>query len=258
MGDATADNHRTLNNTASTIANFRQAVFRTSAAQALFVNASTSANKTSLVRLVNTSGSAGAMTATAYDESGAQLGTSGAILGSMSAYQTRTFSSAELQSLIGFTPASSTAKYAVYFSSDLPAFQVINYTRDVATGALTLSQPQYGDRSATSTGSVTRSAWFVSSSTSSNKTNVLRLLNTSTQDGTLSATLYDENGVLLGYAPSSANATYRLALTANMPSFEVINHTKLPSNGNLYLAQAQTDNREAGVATSTTRNAYIV
>ncbi len=286
MGDATADNHRTLNNTAATIANFRQAVFRASAAQALFVNASTSTNKTSQVRVINTSGSNGTLTATAYDENGNQLGSSGASLGSMSAYQTKTFSSAQIESMIGFTPASSTAKYSVYFSSDLPGFQVVNYTQDVATGALTLSQAQYGDRSATTgTGSVSRSAWFVSSSTSSNKTNVLRILNTSTQSGTLSATLYDEDGNLfgsgntalgsiaphqmisytsaqlesvLGFTPISPTAKYRVVFTATVPSLELINFTKDIATGNLALVQAQVENRPSSSATTSTRNVLLV
>jgi hypothetical protein len=56
--------------------------------QALFVNASTSANKTSVLRVTNTTVSAGALTATAYDEAGAVLGTAGASLGSLAANQT--------------------------------------------------------------------------------------------------------------------------------------------------------------------------
>jgi hypothetical protein len=43
--------------------------------QALFMSASTSANKTSVVRVTNTSNAAGELTATAYDEAGNTLGT---------------------------------------------------------------------------------------------------------------------------------------------------------------------------------------
>jgi hypothetical protein len=253
------------------------------AAQALFVHASTSANKTSVIRIVNTGGSAGMLGASAYDELGTALGSAG--LGAIAANQTLTFSSANLEQQLNFVPAAPTAKYAVYFDAALPSFQLINYTRDNATGALTLSQAQYVDRSASAAASVTRSAWFVSSSTSSNKTNVLRLINTSTQSGALSATLFDEDGnqfgagntalgtinarqmvsytsaqleSALGLTPISPTAKYRVVFSATVPSLELINFTKDIATGNLALVQAQTDDRPSSSATTSMRNVLLV
>ncbi len=258
----------------------------TARVQALFVNASTSTNKTSVVRLINTTGSSGTLTATAYDENGNQLGTAGASLGSIAANQSVTFTSANLETLLGFTPSAPTAKYSIYFTATLAGLQLINSTKDIATGALTLSQAQYGDRSTGATASsVTRTAWFISSSTSANKTNVLRLINTSGQSGSLSASLYDEDGYFftqgsvplgtinahqmlsytsaqieaaLGFSPISPTAKYRVIFTANVPSMELINFTKDIATGNLALVQGQIDDRPSSTATSSTRNVLLV
>ncbi len=254
-------------------------------AQALFVNASTSTNKTSVVRIINTSGSTGGLIALAYNESGQVVGTVNASLGTIGANQTRTFSSAELESAIGFTPSSPTAKYLIYFGTSAASFQIINYTKDIATGALTLSQSLYTDRSNSVATSVTRSAWFMSASTSTNKSNVLRILNTSSQNGSLSASLYDENGNLIGagntslgtiaahqmlsytsaqleaamgYSPPSPTGKYRVVFTANLPSMELINFTKDLATGNLALVQAQVDDRPASSAMSSVRNVLLV
>jgi hypothetical protein len=112
----------------------------------------------------------------------------------------------------------------------------------------------------------------------------MRIVNPNATVASLTASVYDEagnalvtNGTLgtvganqilaltsrqieaaLHYAPTSSSARYRMVIAANVPSFEVINDAKDAVNGNLYLAQAQTDNRAAGSASSTTRNAYIV
>ncbi len=255
-------------------------------AQALFVNASTSTNKTSVLRVINPTASAGTISATAFDESGNLLGSANATLGTIAANQTLTFSSAALEQLLGFTPGAPTAKYAVYLYSGLPALQLINYTSDIASGALTLSQSLHTDRSsAASAASVTRTAWFLSSSTSTNKTNVLRLINTSSQSGTLTASLYDENGLLfgsgnmvlgtiaarqmlsytsaqlesaLGYTPLSPTAKYRVVFNATLPSLELINFTKDIASGNLALVQAQIDDRPASAAASSSRMVLLV
>ncbi len=252
----------------------------------LFLNASTGTNKTSVVRLTNLTGNADTVTATAYSEAGTQLGTAGASLGPIAANQTVTFTSAQLESTIGFVPGATTAKYSVSFTLGASDFQMINYTRDVATGALTLAQSLTSDRSSGAAGtSVTRSAWFVSSSTSANKTNVLRILNTSSQSGSLSATLYDEDGNLfgsgsttlgtiaahqmltytsadlesaMGFTPVSSTAKYRVAFTANLPSMELINFTKDVATGNLALVQAQVDDRAASTSSTSSRNVLVV
>ncbi len=254
--------------------------------QALFVNASTSTNKTSVLRVINTGSSAGTLTATAFDENGRLLGTANASLGSIAANQALSFSSANLEALLGFTPSAPTAKYSVYIYSGLASLQLINFTQDIATGAKTLSQAQYTDRSSGATGSsVSRSAWFVSAASSTNKTNVLRILNPGTQSGTLSATLYDEAGIqqgsanialgtiaarqmisytsaqlesALGYVPPSSTAKYRVVFSANLPSLELINFTKDIATGNLALVQAQLENRPGSSASTSTRNVLLV
>ncbi len=253
---------------------------------ALFVNASTSTNKTSVVRIINISANADTVRATAYSEAGVQLGTASAPLGAIAANQTLSFTSAQLESLIGFTPGATTAKYSVYFSLSLADFQMINYTRDIATGALTLSQSLTADRYTNATAaSVSRSAWFLSSSASASKTNVLRIINTSAQSGSLTATLYDENGNLAGsantvlgpiaphamisytsaqletamaFTPASGTAKYRVAFSANLPSMELINFTKDIATGNLALVQAQVDDRPASGAAISARNVLLV
>ncbi|HUW36068.1 MAG TPA: S8 family serine peptidase [Rhodocyclaceae bacterium] len=253
--------------------------------QALFVNASTSPNKTSVLRIVNTTNSPGKITAVAHDESGQLLGTANASLGTIAANGARTFTSAELESLIGFTPTTGTAKYSVDFSAGLAGFELINYTRDNATGELTLAQSLTGDRSSgAAAAGVTRSAWFMSASTSSNKNNVLRIVNTSSQAGSLSATVYDENGnpygranTLLGaikpnqmvtytsaalegavgFVPVSPTSKYRVAFSADLPSMELVNFTRDIATGNLALAQAQLDDRPAATATSSSRNVLL-
>lgn len=254
--------------------------------QALFVNASTSNNKTSVVRIINTTNVPGTVVANAYAESGARLGTTSANLGAIAANQALTFNSAQLESLIGFTPGVGTAKYSINFSANLPSFEVINYTRDSASGNLTLSQTLTSDRSTNAAAaSVTRSAWFMSTSTSSNKTNVLRIVNTSAQSGLLSATVYDEAGNLygnastslgtigalqmksytsaefesaIGFTPGSPTAKYRVVFSANLPSMELINFTKDIATGSLTLVQAQLDDRPAATAAVSSRNVLLV
>jgi YD repeat-containing protein len=259
--------------------------------QALFVNASTSPNKTSLLRVINTSGSSGTLTATAYDEDGKQLGTTSANLGTIYANQMLTFTSAQLESLIGFTPASGTAKYSVYFSGNLSSFEIINYTRDIATGNLTLSQPLTKDRSSSATAaSVQRVAWMMSASNSPNKTNVLRLVNTSSQTGNLYANAYDEAGNVLGsaastntstflntisphqmltytsaqiesalgFVPASPTSKYRVGFSASVPSLELINFTRDNATLNLTLVQAQQEDRPSSSASFSSRNVLVV
>ncbi len=252
-----------------------------STAPALFVNASTSASKTSLIRIINTANSASVVSATAFDEGGNLLGTSNAVLGPILANQTLNFSSADLERLIDFTPGGPTAKYTVYFYADVPALQIINYTRDIATGALTLGQAVNTDRSSTATdASVTRSAWLMHSSASPTKTSVLRLVNTSDQSGTLRATLFDDalggTGTPVAIAPRqmisytsaelesvfgfqpAATDKYRVTFNADLPSLELIDFTKDPGSGILSLAQAQIDDRPASTTANSTRNVLSV
>jgi uncharacterized protein YkvS len=104
-----------------------------------FVNASTSTSKTSVLRLINRSGIAGVITATAYDETGARVGTANASLGNLAINQMMTKTSADLEAAIGYTPASATAKYSIVFSGALPSFEVLNFSKDVASGSVNLS-----------------------------------------------------------------------------------------------------------------------
>lgn len=252
---------------------------------ALFVNASTSLNKTSVVRLINTTGQSGSVFATAYNEAGSVVGAANADLGSITAQQMLSFTSKQLESAIGYTPSSSTAKYRIAFTANLSNFEVINFIKDVATGNLTLGQEQIDNRAASAAASSTRHAYFVNSSSSLNKTSVVRLINTNNQSGMLTATAYNEAGMVvgtanaalgtiaaqqmqaftsaqleaaIGYAPSAGTAKYRIAFSANLSNFEIINFIKDVASGNLALGQAQIDNRAVSAAASSTRNALFV
>jgi murein DD-endopeptidase MepM/ murein hydrolase activator NlpD/GH25 family lysozyme M1 (1,4-beta-N-acetylmuramidase) len=257
----------------------------TSVRNALFVNASTSTNKTSVLRLINRDTHSGGLTATAYDEIGNVLGTAGADLGTLVAQQMSTFTSAQLEAAIGFTPSTPTAKYRVVFTANLPSFDVINFVKDIATGNLTLGQAQTDKQVPSAGSSSIRDALFISASTSANKTSVVRLINLGAAPGTVTATAYSETGIVvgtantplgtlgaqqmltftsgqlesaLGYVAATPTAKYSIVFTATLPSFEVINFVKDIATGNLTLAQAQTYDRGTSSATSTTRNALVI
>lgn len=119
---------------------------------AYFVNASTSAAKTSILRVINTGAATAAFTATAYTvDTGAgdgaavaatQLGTVNSALGTLVPGGALSLTSAQLESKLGFTPSASTSKYRVVISAGTNAIEVLNYTKDTATGAIVLSQSQ--------------------------------------------------------------------------------------------------------------------
>lgn len=119
---------------------------------AYMVNASTSASKTSVVRMVNTGAVSATFTATAYavdDGTGAgaavagtTLGTANAALGTLAAGGSLSLTSAQLESKLGFTPSSGSTKYRVVISAGTNAFKVLNFTRDIASGAIVLTQSQ--------------------------------------------------------------------------------------------------------------------
>lgn len=121
---------------------------------AYFVNASTSTAKTSVVRIVNTGGNSGTIRATAYVvgdgamvggvpvASSTAAGTANATIATLAANESISLTSADLETLLGYTPATAATKYRVVFSAGLADFKVLNYTRDVASGAISLSQAQ--------------------------------------------------------------------------------------------------------------------
>lgn len=121
---------------------------------AYFVNASTSTAKTSIIRIVNTGGNSGTIRATAYVvgdgamvggvpvASSAAAGTANATIATLAPNESISLTSADLETLLGYAPAAATTKYRVVFSAGLAGFKVLNYTRDVATGAIALSQAQ--------------------------------------------------------------------------------------------------------------------
>ncbi len=263
------------------IANFVAIAVR----DAFFVNASSSGNKTSVVRLVNVTGQSAALTATAYDGAGTVVGTANASLGTFAAQQTLAFTSAQLESAIGYTPSAGTAKYRIAFSAKLTNFEVINFTKDVATGNLTLAQAQIGNRAVSTASSSVRNMFIENPSTNLSRTSVARLINTSSQSGQVTATAFSENGDVLGtlnaslgaiapqqvlsftsaqlesalgYFPSSSSARYRLSFGANLPGFELINFIKDTATGNVALAQAQIDDRAASATNPSVRNALYV
>jgi hypothetical protein len=255
------------------------------ARNALIVNASTNSRQTSVLRLTNPFDQSGPLTATTYSETGTVVGSPNASLGTLSAQQTLALTSAQLEAAIGYAPSSPTANYRVVFNSTLPGLELVNFVRDIATGDLTLGQPQIDNRIFADVSTSTRSALFVNASTSSNKTSVLRIINTGDHIGAITAMAYNENGEqagrgsapiatlgaqqmltmtsaqlesAIGYAPASPTAKYRIALTANLPSFELINFVRDNATGNLTLGQTQIDNRPASMATPLTRNALFV
>jgi hypothetical protein len=252
---------------------------------ALFINASSSGNKTSVLRLINLDNQSGALSATAYNEAGVVVGSPGAYLGTLMARQMVTFTSAQLEAAIGYSPAAPTAKYRIVFSAGVSNFELINFVRDIATGNLTLAQAQVDKSHTGAESSSTRDALFVNASTSGNKTSVLRLLNLSDAGETLTATAYNEAGSVvgsanaslgtlaaqqmltftsaqlesaIGYFPASPTAKYRIVFSASGSSLEVLNFVKDIASGNLTLGQAQTYAIGTGSARSSTRNALVV
>jgi hypothetical protein len=117
---------------------------------AYMVNASTSTAKTSVIRLINTGSAAAAFTATAYAvDTGlgdgnpvalTPLGTANSVLGTIAVGGALNLTSAQLESKLGFTPSGGTTKYRVVISAGTNAQQILNYTKDIASGAIVLSQ----------------------------------------------------------------------------------------------------------------------
>jgi len=256
----------------------------TSTRNALFVSASTSGNKTTVLRAINIGNQSGTLTAKAYDEAGNPVGVANASLGAISARQMLAFTSAQLEAAIGYVPVAPTAKYRIVIDSNLPSFELINFIKDIASGNLTLGQNQVDNRPPSSATSSSRSALSVNASSGS-KISVVRLINLSNQSATVTATAYDDAGnligtdnanvgslsaqralsftsaqleSLIGYSPSSSETKYRITFSAALPSFELINFTKDVASGNLTLAQAQVDNIAAGTASSSSRNVLFV
>jgi hypothetical protein len=252
---------------------------------ALFVNASTSDSKTSLIRLTNTGDQSGTLTATAYNEAGNAVGMPNAVLGQIAGQQIRTFSSSQLEAALGFTPSAPTAKYRVAFDAGLKDLELINLIVDSGTGNLGLGQAQTDNRPSDGANFSTRNMLFANASVSGNKTSVVRLINPGDQSGTVYATAYGENGEMLGIgysplgtlgarqmltftsaqleaaigaAPSMSNGKYRVVFSAAIPSFELINFVQDRYTGGLTLGQSQIDNRTAGVTGSSSRNALAV
>jgi hypothetical protein len=252
---------------------------------AFFVNSSSSANKSSVLRVINLDSHSAALNATAYDEAGNIVGTASADFGTIANQQMLTFTSSQLEAVIGYAPSSPVAKYRIVFGANLPSFEIIDFIKDIATGNLTLGQAQIGNRAASTATTSSRNAFFVNPSTGASKTSVVRLINTTAQNGTLTATAYSETGstvgkvnaslgiisaqqmltftsgqleAAIGYIPASSSAKYRVAFNANLPNFEVINFVKDNATGNLTLAQAQIDDRDASSSSSSIRNAFFV
>ncbi len=252
---------------------------------AFFVNASSSANKTSVMRLINLTNQSAAMTATAYDEAGNMVGTPNTSLGTIAAQQMLTFTSAQLESALGYTPSSGTAKYHLVFNANLASFEVLNFVKDVASGNLTLAHAQNGNRVTGTSNTSTRNMLFVNPSTNLSRTSVVRLINPTNQTGVVTATAYSENGEIpgtlnaplgtiapqqmltftsaqlesaLGYIPSSPSAKYHASFNANLQTFELINFIKDVATGNVTLGQVQINDRAVATASSSVRNALYV
>lgn len=120
---------------------------------AYFVNASTSPSKTSVIRILNNGGVTGTIRASAYlvgdgvtgttpNVAGTAVGTANATIGTLATGESLSLTSAQLEALLGYTPATPQTKYRVVFSGGLTDFKVLNYTRDVVGGYITTSQYQ--------------------------------------------------------------------------------------------------------------------
>lgn len=117
---------------------------------AYLINASTSPAKTSVLRVINTGVVAAEFTATAYEVdvgmldgtpvTGAQLGTANSSLGTVVPGGSLSLTSAQLEAALGFTPSASGSKYRLVISAGTNDMVVLNYTKDVATGAIVLAQ----------------------------------------------------------------------------------------------------------------------
>ena len=77
----------------------------------------------------------------AFDDSGTMVA-SNVLVGTLGANQMLTFTSAQLESLMGYTPPTTSSKWRVAISANPTNFEVINYAKDVLTGILVLAQPQ--------------------------------------------------------------------------------------------------------------------
>jgi len=113
---------------------------------AYMVNSSASTNKTTILRIVNTGTTAGTIWGTAYNEAGTQIGTVNGVLGTaVASGQMLTLTSADIETALALTGSAApaaTAKYRVVISGAVAGMETLNYTRDVATGNLALSQSQ--------------------------------------------------------------------------------------------------------------------
>jgi len=110
---------------------------------AYFINASNSTSKTSVIRIINTAGyDSTVLTGTAYAEDGTVLGTAGASLGTVKKNGMLTLTSADIESKLGITGLTPTAKYRLVISSDMTSFKVINFSKDVASGSVNIAQQQ--------------------------------------------------------------------------------------------------------------------
>ncbi len=119
---------------------------------AYMINASTSAAKTSVLRIINTGVVAATFTASAFavdvgvadgvPVTGSTLGASNSVLGAIAAGGSLSLTSAQIEQKLGFTPSSGFSKYRLVISAGTDAMTVLNFTRDIATGAITLTQSQ--------------------------------------------------------------------------------------------------------------------
>jgi len=111
---------------------------------AYFVNSSASTAKESILRILNKSGQSGTIFATAYNEAGSVIGTPSTALGTSAPNSMLTFTSSQIETALGFSVAA-TAKYSVAIFGNLASIEVLNFTRDKTTGAITLSNTSTTD-----------------------------------------------------------------------------------------------------------------
>lgn len=108
---------------------------------AYFMNASTSAAKSSRIRIINT-GNAGTLRATAFDESGTQVGTANGVLGAIASGQMLSLTSAQVETILNIPSPAPTSKYRLVVTGNVAGFKIINFVQDIATGQINLGQAQ--------------------------------------------------------------------------------------------------------------------
>jgi hypothetical protein len=152
-------------------------------------------------------------------------------------------------------------------NANVPGVEVIDDSKLPTNGNLYLAQAQTDNRAASGAATTTRNAYIIYPQTSTSTTTELRITNTTSASAALTASAYDDNGTLIGtgkaigtlganqmltfssaqlealfgYTPPGSSAKWRIAFSAPLTNFELVNYTREVAGGLLVLAQPQTE-----------------